>query len=216
MPTQKGGYYTQDGKRVPSVTTILSHCALGGCDGLVAWAANLAKEGKDWREARDAAADAGTLCHAAAEAWVHEQPFAFEGSPEVVERAQRSFSAFLEWARQTNFKVARAELPLVSEKYRYGGTFDCLLVNGRRAMGDYKTSNSVQSKFLIQIAAYGKLWEEHFPEEPINGGYVLLRFSREFGDFTQKWWPELDSAWKAFLHMRELYELGKELKKRAA
>jgi hypothetical protein len=214
MATAKGGYFLKDGTRVPSVTTVLSRFKDSG--GLIHWAWTLGKEGKDYREVRDDAADAGTLAHEAVENWVHKQPIVFNGKPEVVEKAQRAFGAFLEWVNQTQLVVTHTEIPLVSEKYRFGGTFDALLVRGKRSMGDWKTSGKVYGEYLAQVAAYGILWEENFPDEPIDGGYHLLRFDKEYGDFHAHWWGELDAGKRFFLRLREAYEDDKELKKRAA
>jgi hypothetical protein len=96
-----------------------------------------------------------------------------------------------------------------------------MLVNGKLALGDYKTSNSIHMGMLCQLAAYRVLWEEVNPNEPITGGFHLLRFSKpEHKDdpvmFSQHYWSDLDVAWEAFKHMRELYELQKRLKKFAA
>ena len=49
-------YKTQDGVRVPSVTTVISRFKEAGA--LMYWAWNEGKEGRDYRETRDAAADA--------------------------------------------------------------------------------------------------------------------------------------------------------------
>lgn len=214
MPTPKHGYYLADGSRVPSVTTIISRFKEAG--GLVHWAWQLGKEGKDYREERDRAADAGTMAHSAVEAWIHKQGFEFTGDEDVCRKAKKCFEAFLEWANQSNLKVTHTEVGLVSERHRFGGTLDAILIGNSRAMGDWKSSNRIYGEYLIQLAAYGKLWEENHPDEPITGGFHLLRFDKEFGDFHHHYWGELDNAWKAFLHLRELYEIDKELKKRAA
>lgn len=214
MPTQRKGYFLADGDRVPSVTTVISRFKDAG--GLIHWAWRMGSEGKDYRDERDKAADAGTMAHAAVEAHIHDQPFSFDGDAEVCEKARKAFGAFLEWADQTQLRVTHTELPLVSEKYRFGGTFDALLIRNGRAMGDWKSSNNCYPEYLVQVAAYGKLWEENFPEEPITGGFHLLRFDKTFGDFHHHWWGELDRAWDAFLHLRDLYEIDKELKKRAS
>lgn len=214
MPTQKAGYYTADGLRVPSVTTVISKFKDAG--GLIHWAWDLGKQGKDYREERDKAADAGTMAHAAIDNWIHGKEVAFAGPAEICEKATVAYSAFLEWAAQTNLKATHTELPLVSEKHKFGGTFDALLVKGKRSMGDWKSSNRVYPEYLVQVAAYGKLWEENFPDEPITGGFHLLRFDKTYGDFHAHWWGELDKAWDAFLHLRALYDIDKELKARAA
>lgn len=213
MPTQFKGYFLKDGTRVPSVTTILGRFKEAG--GLIHWAWLLGKDGKDYREVRDEAANAGTLAHAAVEAWIKGHEPVFVGSVEVCARAQRAFGAFLEWAERSQLRADKTELPLVSERYRFGGTFDAILVGGKRAMGDWKTSNGIYPEYLCQVAAYGILWEENFPDEPITGGYDLIRFDKTYGDFTHKHWDELESAKRAFLLMVELYGLDKELKARS-
>jgi len=214
MPTPRAGYFLSDGTRVPSVTTVLSR--FKEASGLMHWAWALGKEGKDYREERDKAADAGTLAHAAVEAWIKDEPYAFAGDPDVCKKASKAFDAFMEWATQSHLKVTHTEVGLVSEKYKFGGTLDAILIGNRRAMGDWKSSNRIYPEYLVQVAAYGKLWEEHHPEEPIDGGFHLLRFDKEFGDFHHHYWGELDRAWEAFLHLRDLYEIDKELKRRAA
>lgn len=213
MPTAKKGYFLQDGTRVPSVTTILGRFKDSG--GLIHWAWDLGKQGKDYREVRDSAADAGTLAHQAVEDWIHSKETQWTGEPEVVAKAKTAFGAFLEWANQTQLKITHSELPLVSEKHRFGGTFDAILVQGRRAMGDWKSSNAIYPEYLAQVAAYGILWDENFPDEKIDGGYHLLRFDKEYGDFHAHWWNELEAGKRFFLHLREAYEDDKELKKRA-
>jgi hypothetical protein len=214
MPTPKGGYFLADGTRVPSVTTVIGRFKEAG--GLIHWAWNLGKEGKDYREVRDQAADAGTMAHHAVEAWVQGKEYSFDGDPEVCGKAKKSFEAFLEWASMSNLQITQTEVGLVSEKHKFGGTLDAILIRGRRAMGDYKTSNKLYGEYLIQVAAYAKLWEENFPDQPIDGGYHILRFDKTYGDFHHHYWGELERAWDAFLHLRELYEIDKELKARAA
>lgn len=208
MATQKGGYRLKDETRVPSVTTILGRFKDAG--GLIHWAWDLGKQGKDYREVRDEAANAGTIAHEAVEAWIKNEPYNVQDP-----RAQKSFAAFLEWADQTQLKVIETEVPLVSEKHRFGGTLDAMLIRGRVSLGDWKTSNGIYPEYLCQVAAYGILWEENFPDRPIEGGYHLMRFDKTYGDFSHRWWAELETAKRSFLLMRELYENEKELKARA-
>jgi hypothetical protein len=222
MPTAKGGYYLADGTRVPSVTTIIGACHLGSIDGLLGWANKLGREGKSHTEERDKAANAGTACHAMAECYA--KGIEFDRSPypaEILAKADGAFSAFREWAQQTRLRIVETECPLVSERYRFGGTLDAMLVNDRLALGDWKTSNGLRVGMLCQLAAYGKLWEEIHPDRPIEGGYHLMRFSRpDHPDdpvhFAHHYWSDVDLGWQAFLRMRELYDLHYRLRKLAA
>jgi len=209
----KGGYFV-DEVRVPSVTTITGRFKASGA--LMHWAWKCGKDGKDYREERDSAASAGTLAHSMVEGWIRGEPIVCKHEdPEVTARALKSFEAFLEWADQSSLKITHTEVPLVSKKYMFGGTLDGILIKGKRAIGDWKTSNGIYPDYLVQIAAYKGLWEENFPDDPIDGGLHLIRFDKTYGDFTHRWWPELNTAWDSFLLERQLYENEKELKKRA-
>jgi hypothetical protein len=208
----ESGYRNAAGKRIPGASTI----AKVGQDpgGLLHWAWQQGVDGLDYRETRDSKAAAGTMVHNAAEAWKVGRPYLFEGDPTVVAEAQTGFSAFVEWASQTRLKIEETEVSLVSERYQFGGTFDCTLVGEKRAMCDYKTSAAIYPEHLVQVVAYGKLWEEHHPEKPIDGGYYILRFSRDHGDFAAHWFGELEDAWQAFLCCRALYDLKAKVKAR--
>lgn len=235
MARPAGGYFTKSGERVPSVTTILSRYKESGA--LIHWAAGQAAKyvaehvsdsptklevlqlcdaaKNSYRDVRDAAAEAGTMAHAAVDAWIRGQKFEFVGTDDITGQAKKAFEAFLEWTRQTHLEITHSEVSLVSEKHRFGGTLDAMLIHGKRSLSDWKSSNSVYGEYLVQVAAYGILWDEHFPDMPIEGGFHLLRFDKIFADFVHHFWQELDTAKRAFLLMRELYSLDSELKARA-
>jgi hypothetical protein len=217
MPTPKKGYFVQDGTKVPSVTTILSRYKESGA--LMYWCWQQGKDGKDFRETKQAAADAGTAAHEMIEQWKLKQPFdASKYKPEILAKAQGAFSAFLEWANQTKLEIIQTEVGLVSERYRFGGTLDAMLVQGNLALGDWKTSGGVYPDYLMQLAAYHQLWTENFPDKPITGGVHLLRFSKqEHPDdpisFAHHYWSDVTVALKLFLLLREAYDLDKRVKK---
>lgn len=173
------------------------------------WAHKLGLEGKDYRKERDNAANIGTMVHEAAEAHIRGLAFEWTGEPNMVERGLRAFRAFTEWAGQTNLRITESEVPLVSEVHRYAGTLDAMLIGGKLALGDWKTSNSIYADYLYQVAAYGILWEENFPERPIEGGYHILRFDKNHGDFGHFHYSDLEHEKKVFLKMRELYDMVK-------
>jgi hypothetical protein len=207
-------YKLADGTKVPGVTTILSRFKESGA--LMHWAWTQGKEGKDYRETRDKAANAGTVAHAMVEA--HIKGFTFDPTPydsETLKKAETAFGAFLEWATASHLKPVKSETSLVSEKHRFGGTLDTMLIHGKLAIGDWKTSGGVYSDMLAQVAAYGALWEENFPLETITGGYHILRFDKEYGDFNHHWYPELNDGWEYFKLVRQAYEFDKKLRKRA-
>jgi hypothetical protein len=230
MPTPSAGYRI-GGAKIPSVTTILGRFKDSGA--LIKWAYRQGREhgslealGKeapnDLYEVTQAAADIGTVAHAMVEARIKgESPnevLHASGLPVASQnKAISSFEAYESWASMSKLEIVEQEMPLISERYRFGGTPDAIgLVNGKLCLVDWKTSNAVHADYLLQLAAYRALWEENNPDRPLVGGFHLCRFSKEHGDFAHHFYPELDSAWRMFEHLRAAYEFDRELKKRAA
>ena len=211
MPTPKQGYYVSDGARVPGVTTVLSK--FKEADGLIHWAWDLGMQGKDYRDVRDKAANTGTEAHKLVEDWIRHKK---EPPADTTEKAKNAFAQFLEWTAHTRLEPTDTEVRMVSEKHRFGGTLDAMLIGGKLSLGDWKTSNGIYPEYLLQLGGYAILWEENFPHRPIEGGFHLLRFSKDYPDFAHYHWKELEEAKEGFLIMRRLYDIKATLKKRAA
>lgn len=207
--------YKLEGKPVPGVTTIISRFKPAG--GLIHWAWQQGKDGKDYRESRDKAADAGTVAHDMVECDIYGTVYnTKDHDEETVEKATGAFNAYKEWKSQTQLEIAESEVSLLSTAHRFGGTLDAIFVRGALALGDWKTSNAVYSDYLIQLAAYAILWEENFPDRPIVGGFHLLRFGKQVDKadpitFAHYYWSNLDVAKKQFLLYREAFDLDKRL-----
>lgn len=224
MPTPRAGYFLKDGTKVPGTTTIIGRFKDSG--GLLHWAFKQGKSGAvRLHDEAEKAADIGTCAHGMVEMSIHGKgggeiaDYVKEtlADPAMQEQAWSAFRAYESWADNFKVKILHQEIQLVSEKYRYGGTPDAIgLVGNELALCDWKTSNAVYSDYLIQLAAYRQLWEENNPDQPITGGFHLLRFAKEHGDFAHHYFPNLDTAWRQFVLFREAYEIDKELKKRAA
>ena len=169
----------------------------------------------DHNKVKEQAATAGKMAHEACEEFIHGREYEMEGDDETVQKATKSFEAFKSWVANSKLQITHTELQLGSREHMYGGTMDAVAFDGKRSILDWKTSGSIYPEYMLQLAGYGKLWEENFPDDPITGGFHLLRFDKENGDFHHHWWSELDEAWEAFLLCRRLYDLKKSLKKRA-
>lgn len=207
----KGGYYIGN-DRVPGSTTITGRFKDPG--GLYFGHWRNGKEGRDFGDwgGTDALA-IGTQVHDAVEAFLHGDEPVELTSLEAIS----AYGAWREWWDGTGFTVVATEVPLVSERYRFGGTPDALLrdTRDRLCIFDVKTSKGLFPDYLWQIASYKVLWEENNPDEPITGGFHLGRFDKEYGDFTHKFFRELDDAERLFLIFREAYVLDKRVAKRA-
>jgi len=217
MPTMQ--YKTKDGKRVPGVTTILSRWKESG--GLLHWAWEQGRDGKDFRETRDQAADAGTCAPAMIESDWKGIPFDRTKYQEpILKKADHAFLAYLEWKAQTGLIIKQAELPLVSERYRFGGTMDAVIVGNSLCLGDYKTSGGIYPDYLLQVAGgYAILWNEHFPDQPLHGVHIL-RFSKPKEDddpisFHHHFWSAevFGLCQEQFLRLRDAYDLDKRIAK---
>lgn len=207
------GYFI-DGERVPGVTTILGRFKESG--GLIHWAWDLGMKGIDYKDARDSAANSGTLAHDMVEHYLGggDPETALKDADEgLAEKARSAFAMYKQWEDSTKFRITPLENPLVSKEYRFGGTPDALgELEGYLYVLDWKTSNAVYSDYLLQLAAYKHLLEEH----GYGGikGFHLCRFSKEDADFSHHFYTDLSDAWEMFKHLREAYELDKKLKKR--
>lgn len=145
------GYRLADGTIIDSVTEIIGK--FKDSSGLIAWAHNLGKEGRDYRAESKAAAAWGSAVHTALESLVREgYAVAEHGMGTALDAAREAF-------RKPSVKtclegLSHVEVPMVHETLRYGGTFD-FIADG--VISDWKTSNDVYIDYIIQMGAYKEL-----------------------------------------------------------
>ena len=216
-------YKTADGKRVPSVTTMKPDCG-----ALLYWANQQGLNGISLEEARQATATPGSMTHERVDAYIKNKAWTAETWRDkfdteelyaiAVKRSAQAFDNFAKWHSMTNFKLVSGEVSLVSEHYKFGGTLDAVMIEDSLCLADWKTgaSGAIYTDFLYQLGGYAILWEENFPDKPLDGGFHIIRFNRESADFAHWHFSELDDAKKGFLLRREDYEINKRLKKRVS
>lgn len=219
MARPTSGYRNAEGKRVPGVTTITSRFKESG--GLIHWAWNEGMEGRDYRETRDAAADAGTIAHDAIFAHLHGQLYDWPESMHDMEDAKyrlayAGFQEYLKWERQTKIEIIAAEEPIVSETLQVGGTPDGIGTSeGEYGLLDWKTSNGLYADYLYQCGIYCEMVEEHYGFK--IGRLHILRLGKEDASFHHHSWArdseKVVKAIEAFHMMRELYEIDKQVKR---
>lgn len=219
-------YKTADGKRCPGVTTVL-----GVLDkaALLPWAAGLerdlvlghARAGTldslpqqyAFEAKRDKAADLGTITHARIEAWLKGTELDPDGLPEdLYAESVHGYERFREWWFGEGLTVVASEQPLVSERYRVGGTLDVVArdEHGALVLVDIKTSNATRSwpypTVIGQVAAYRALWGEH--SEQRIGRVAVARVGKTPGDAGQQLWLSelrLDDGLALFLAALDAY-----------
>jgi hypothetical protein len=135
---------------------------------------------------------------------------------EIAEKARQGFQAYKLWFEATNIKIVGTERPLVSEEHRFGGTPDAWaqLSHGGFALVDWKTAARLYQDNIIQLSCYARLLEENNVVDRKIERFHLLRVGKEFGDFHHHSWPReaMEPAWRAFVLMRELYDLDRRLR----
>lgn len=210
MPTPTKGYWL-NGKRVPSVSTILGNLGWGN-DMLLNWAVKITKEGGTHTQVRDDAADTGTCAHAMIEAFL--TGVKFDQSPfllSTIVAAQKPFRSFVNWHEVNPMKVIASEAQLVSSAHRYGGTFDFLVRMGREVvLIDIKTSNWIYPKHVLQVVAYMDLVEECMGTHVDRG--LIVRVGKDGACETLPIEGEtITQGREAFYHLLQLHKLKSPL-----
>ena len=197
-------YKTQDGEKVPSVTTVLNVLAK---PALIYWAWDLGIKGIDYRKYRDDKADIGTLVHKQILDHLRGQVTTpKEYTLEQLTTAEVCFNKYMEWEEKQEMEPIMLEAQLVSEKHKFGGTPDnyCKL-NGVLTIIDYKTSKAIYDENFYQLAGYKILLEEygHSVEQ-----CLILRIGRdETEGFEVCKRENLETEEQIFLRCVEIYHL---------
>jgi len=181
MPTASKGYEV-NGKKVPSVTTVIG-VGLGGYskDALMAWAAKEAREGRDYRQTRDTAANVGTTAHLLIEAFLNDTDANLDGIPDdVIANAQPALTAFMEWYGQNDVVTLMQERQFTSKKYNFGGCLDAVIrLNGVLTLADWKSSKDIYGSMVAQIGAYYQLIRENLPRPKWPQQAVIVRAGKD-------------------------------------
>lgn len=235
--------YFVNNKRVTGVTTFLN--VIDKSTGLIIWATELFRDyllekhpniteedihtGCSLHRARkQEAADIGTKVHEWCELYVRAKIAGKKGQiPDMPEdkAVQIGVNAFLDWERANKVKFLSTERLLYSKKHDYVGTLDIeAMVNGKLALVDLKTGNSLYNTVLAQTAAYQKADEEESGRKYETRWAIRLAKETE-EEYIQRMlkkgkdsWPDyqvfeakelttdVDEDFKAFLNAKELHK----------
>jgi hypothetical protein len=198
-------YKTADGKRLPSVTTILG---LINKPYLVEWAWKMGTEGIDYKKVRDNAGTVGTIAHYLVLCHLKGlTPDLSSYSQMDIDKATKvCFKKYLDWEKENKIEPILIEHPMVSEIFGYGGTIDCLAkLNGELILIDHKTAKGIYPEMFTQLSAYVQLLKEN-NYEVVNSR--ILRIGRDDAEgFEQKIMVNLENHWNYFYHLLQAYKL---------
>ena len=166
-------YECEDGKKVPSVTTILQ--ILGSKD-IIYWANRLGFRHIDYEAELNSLADAGTKMHSVLQHIVDptlaNDPIIFKDKFEE-DKYRNLGNKFLNTIKDYSYETVFTEKTFISSKLGYGGTIDWFAkMSGFNMINDFKSSKRVYMKHLLQLGGYYNLMTENGYD--IDGGSIIL------------------------------------------
>ncbi len=203
-------YMNSEGIPLPGVTTILG---ILNKPALVIWANRLGLQGIDSSKYRDEMADIGTLAHYLIMCDLTGQtPDTSDYSPKQVNMAENAVRSYHEWRKGHTVEPHLVEVPLVSNKYGYGGTIDLYAdIDGVPTLVDFKTGKAIYPEMVYQLAAYQRLLTESGHR---LGRARLLRIGRDADEgFEEKVVNGLEREWEVFGHCLAIYRLQQAIKR---
>jgi hypothetical protein len=214
-------YYASDGEMLAGATTVIGVLGLGK-DRLIRWANRKGLEGIDSDKYKDEAAESGTCLHYLVECYMRGvEPELSDYSANQIERANIGLAAFKKW-REENYprlKMIEAEVRLVSDTYRYGGTLDLYCEfdgPGTEGLVDYKTSTGIYLEHKVQVTSYVKLAREN--GRPIHRAILLQLPQVEDGEAIPHTLNgrHMKLYWRMFELCLAVRALDKEIRKEGA
>ena len=203
-------YKLKNGKKVPGVTTIISILAK---PALIHWAWDLGTKGVDYRKFRDDKADIGSLAHYLIMCYLKkETPDTSDYSRKQIDQAENCIISFFEWKKMHSFEPILIESPLVSEKYKFGGTPDLLAkINGEYCLIDFKTGKGIYVNDMFpQLAAYSHLLQEN--NYKITNSRILRIGREESEGFEERLIQDIEPYWEIFKNCLSIYNIRRRLK----
>src|SRR3990167_7665561 len=224
---EKEHIHELDGKPLMGVTSVLSVISK---PTLIQWAANMACDfidsarqsekfkiedlGYILKEARTAhkkrkekAGDWGTKLHEAIEIWIKESKL-----PTDLDESQMiAFDNFKNWADEKKVEFLESEKHLYSKEMWLGGIVDLVFrMDGKKYIGDIKTSSGIYNEAFFQMGGYHLMLEEMGEAKDVEG-YIVINLKKD-GTMDMKRADDMKINQEAFRHALGLYKIVNILK----
>ena len=222
---EKRHLYFLDGKPLTGVTSVLNVIAK---PALIGWAVNMAceyirdnysvgcamesllEEAKiAHRKKKEGAADIGKRVHKYLEEWIANEP-----SEETDEQVMKVARNFIGWAEKNKVKFLASEKRVYSPTLFIAGTLDFICeIDGKKYVGDIKTSSGVYGRaYFAQCAGY-RLMLEEMGEKDFEGS-IIVRIGKD-GLFSEEkdvlMSPNYEDDKRYFLAALDIYRMDKNL-----
>ena len=218
--------HTLDGTPLHGVTTVLSVISK---PQLIPWAAGMAtdyvrdnlslnifsdpvrfeallKEAKSaHRKKKEKAGDWGTILHKAIEDWVKSGT-----EPDLKDEQKVVFEKFKDWCKENKVEFIESEKHVWSKDMWVGGICDLVFtMDGKKYIGDIKTSSGIYNEHFFQMAAYALCLREMGEHEDVEG-FVVINLKKN-GDIDLKRADNMKLNEEAFLSALKLHKIIKSL-----
>lgn len=144
--------------------------------------------------------------------WMDEEKKIIEGARRVA-KAKELANLVLNWLKDNKINVKAKEQKVISRADMYGGTFDAILeFSGALTLADWKSSNSMDKWYTVQVAAYIKAWNEDNPTVPIKSGVVVRADKKAKKAYLQiNQYQNVERYYKIFKACKEIYDFDRGL-----
>lgn len=152
-----------------------------------------------WREAKEEAADIGSLAHD----WIEQEIKGLKPTMPDNDLVKNCVFAFKKWQNEEKIKWLETERIVYSQKHHYVGKLDAIAkINKKTYLIDYKSSKYLYPEYYLQTAAYQLAYEEEFGKK--IDGRILLKLGKEDGSFEHRVIDDYDQDKKAFVALLEV------------
>lgn len=123
---------------------------------------------------KDNGADVGTKAHAGVETYTRYR-IRYQGDDEQIKKMVNTFA---DWAEKNDAKFLESEKNVYSKELWIGGILDFIVeLDGKKYIGDFKTSSGIYPEYFLQCAAYElALIEMGYPEIE---GYIIVNVDKK-------------------------------------
>lgn len=193
-------YVTPDGKKYPSVTTVIS---LHSQDGIKKWRERVGEAVAN--RISNQASVRGTAVHKLCEDYINNVDDYTKGHMPVNVESFNSIKPILDHKLDN---VVMQEVPLYSHFLKVGGRVDCIGDwGGRISVIDFKTAKKAKLKeyvegYFMQASAYCVMYEE-LTRQPINQIVIIIAVDN---DEPQVFIERRDNYIHKFIELRKDYE----------
>ena len=124
------------------------------------------------------------------EAWGLSQLGKAPKPPAPVNReVKKTVKPFLKWAKDNKIELIATEQVVlyIGDGHRYAGTLDLQFrIDGKNAIGDYKTGTRVGVDAVWQMAMYANAFEQCFPDKPKIDSLFIFHLPKKNGRKNMK------------------------------